>query len=839
MKQKLWVLSLLLFVIGYLSLVTEKVFSQEQESILDKILRPLPAYDPFDKPPPSHQFFPDEVHRRVRAALIDALTNREGALEEHVRFFMNRDRELKKERGSVTGLTEQAADLFTNTVQDRQRYLQAQRQLLASSPSPNQRKLIEARLRNDDLTQAAELLRTNTTNRWGGVLNRLLSSVDLISILSGSYVGAAVDSAVSQWVAGDWGDMSIEERKALTLYREHLKRYPDDPQNGEVQKRVEYLEKKRKRVVAQKQITLAKEASAKGETSLAEFHYGIAGFLESSAPEVEQGLNQLRDRSHQQEEYIKRGLLVATRERAPNPAEDRDTRELLYALSLRNPERIEAHARAIEGAYRGKGMAESARDARAVALEIKGQHEEAKKILKEIADSSLDPHEKRRAKLLMENRDYNLLASFHDARSQHRLQTVKYVILGDDFLKRNLLYGTAPLIASGPAGAGSLAAANVIMIGTNLFEALTSNPISYQSIIDKGEAYIRSHPQAESASEVYEILAETYEEVGMYDKAIAYRKMSGKAPEKQIKQIADLSEKAAKALLKAAANSRDRSGQEAYLRKILVDYPDTAAGKEAAQKLAALAKIETQRLRISKKFLMENPELYGPEGLSLKPTLFDENLSNMELADEGVSLLTERELLLHFKTPWGLQSQAYPIEKESSEIFQATLRRKNYEIAMGDVNERAKGSPGGIDGLPPPRPRGELDKKETETGDAAMTLVREAAIPPTDSPRVLHHQLLSETEKDSGSKWKLPAIQGSLSASRFDLSGSLPAALSQNRLSVGADEKSPFAGLQLSIPLLQGFIPVDFLVQGGPGRLSLFPKIHLSKDQFPDKELYR
>jgi len=56
---------------------------------------------------------------------------------------------------------------------------------------------------------------------------------------------------------------------------------------------------------------------------------------------------------------------------------------------------------------------------------------------------------------------------------------------------------------------------------------------------------------------------------------------------------------------------------------------------------------------------------------------------------------------------------------------------------------------------------------------------------------------------------------------------------------VGTDEKSPFAGVQLPIPLLQGFIPVDFLLQARPGRFSVFPKIHQFKDQGDDGELYR
>ncbi|MBI2368120.1 MAG: hypothetical protein HYV01_24365, partial [Deltaproteobacteria bacterium] len=46
-------------------------------------------------------------------------------------------------------------------------------------------------------------------------------------------------------------------------------------------------------------------------------------------------------------------------------------------------------------------------------------------------------------------------------------------------------------------------------------------------------------------------------------------------------------------------------------------------------------------------------------------------------------------------------------------------------------------------------------------------------------------------------------------------------------------------GVELPIPLLQGFIPVDFMVQGRPGGFSVYPKIHLGKDSGADPELYR
>ena len=136
--------------------------------------------------------------------------------------------------------------------------------------------------------------------------------------------------------------------------------------------------------------------------------------------------------------------------------------------------------------------------------------------------------------------------------------------------------------------------------------------------------------------------------------------------------------------------------------------------------------------------------------------------------------------------------------------------------------------------------RGERDRKDEqpeERDDTTFTLIREAG--GLSYPKVLDHQLLSDNERDPGSKYKLPPIQGSISASRFSMIGTLPTGLWGNQVAVGTDQKSAFAGVQLPIPLLQDFIPVDFMVQGRPGGLSVYPKIHMGQNSGEDPELYR
>ena len=79
---------------------------------------------------------------------------------------------------------------------------------------------------------------------------------------------------------------------------------------------------------------------------------------------------------------------------------------------------------------------------------------------------------------------------------------------------------------------------------------------------------------------------------------------------------------------------------------------------------------------MSKQFLLENPELVGPGGLGLKSSLFDGNAKNLELADRGVNLTGDNELLVYYQTSSGVRSQRYSLPGQTAERFFAALRKK-------------------------------------------------------------------------------------------------------------------------------------------------------------------
>src|SRR5207249_11243621 len=97
-----------------------------------KIRNSLSEFDRFEKPPARQQYFPDAIGKRAREALIDALTQPKEPLEDHLKFFKAQDAQLHKHHGAATGLSEGVQDLINNTIQDRERYLAAQKQALRS-----------------------------------------------------------------------------------------------------------------------------------------------------------------------------------------------------------------------------------------------------------------------------------------------------------------------------------------------------------------------------------------------------------------------------------------------------------------------------------------------------------------------------------------------------------------------------------------------------------------------------------------------------------------------------------------------------------------------------------
>src|SRR6267142_1166829 len=444
--------ALSLIILGSAQPWPEPCNAQDREQVLDKILNPMPDYDPFEKStaaPP--QFFPDAVDKRSRELLIDALTNHQESLKDHLQFFKQQDSQLRKEYSTATGLTERALDLVNNTIQDRQRYLAAQQEALKNTSAPERKKYLQSIIDNDDLNQADDLMRQSATNQWGGVLNRMLSSVDLAGVASGNYIGAAAETVISQVYALTDPDMAIEERRALSRHLDHLKRFPNDPRNAEILRQVEGIEGKKKSVLVKKQLARGDEALGKGEVERAMFYYEMASFIDPESKTAEKALQKATKLYREQQDARNKGLASG-----PQGSFSSDQEQ------------------DVEKKHHAKPLGDAALDTEAVALEIRGQHEAAKRIIDQLARSSKNPDLQKRAAALLGSPEYNLLGTFQDARNERRVESVKYVLLGEDLLKKSLIYSAGAMAAAGPGAAVTLGIVNAMLLGNNLANVISN-----------------------------------------------------------------------------------------------------------------------------------------------------------------------------------------------------------------------------------------------------------------------------------------------------------------------------------------------------------------------------
>src|SRR5262249_25802870 len=150
--------------------------------------------------------------------------------------------------------------------------------------------------------------------------------------------------------------------------------------------------------------------------------------------------------------------------------------------------------------------------------------------------------------------------------------------------------------------------------------------------------YLDLHPNGDHAEEVRGWL-ESYEgERG--DHVAALHVAEAREP---VPDLAPLRQEAAKQTLEVA-----RKEQRLDLRAGMLDggvqrFPETKAAGEARDLLREeIEKATPQRISVRRGFLLENPEVAGPRGFGISPTLLDGDPRNGELHPDGVALIGGR-----------------------------------------------------------------------------------------------------------------------------------------------------------------------------------------------------
>jgi tetratricopeptide (TPR) repeat protein len=579
------------------------------------------------------------IEERIRLVLIHRLEEQAVVLDGDVAALEREDKDRRAAGLAPTGLTDDVRYLAAGLLPTRDSQREALKDVLRERPDPIIKHLAEHRLEEDDAAKADQLLVDDRHNRRVTVLNEAVRPLGIFSgaaiaavinpfMLAGSAADSIITTAVNLW---NYNRLSTPEREALARYRSLLEREPRTRDAPEIAQAMRRLGTKRAAALCADTIRLGKKALDDHDLNHATYYLRSAGQIDGCQGKADDLLDDLKEA---------RAVKAAHEEAATWPVDDPpqpsstpeldDYHALLVATALADPgQMIEAASRFRER-HEDSPFLPSARYAIAVARHLGGHADEGRAALAALAEDD-DSSAGRHAAAILASADYSRLDAIGDAERQHGRNVVRYVLLGGRMDGRTALYSAAQFGAEGIHAAQSFGIFNVIGVATRAWQSWRKDPVSNQTIIDRGEEFLAREPNSPQAADVHARLADAYERAGTYDRALLHYRST---PDPSQKRITKLESAMADHLLEEAEKD---SNNPVLLSGIVDHYPTTDAADKARKRLAD--RPADGELTLDRELLLAHPALLAPDALDIDARLLDGDRDNGELADGGVVLV--------------------------------------------------------------------------------------------------------------------------------------------------------------------------------------------------------
>jgi len=537
------------------------------------------------------------------------------------------DRRLSGER--PTGLVPFAYDVRNAALPSARAYKQASEKLLERNDlEPALRTRLEQTVSDDPLELANARMHEAHVITYGSVFNALAQPASHAMTTGYKAAIGVARALVGLFVAWHTSEeLTLQERQALVQWHRYLAENPNAPDAAELRERVRDAEAAWNRTQRDRALRAARSALKHDHPELALVAAERAlrfvpedPAAQALAREARQGLEQARANQFRSYE-------------APTTLEplDRDAAALARALLAPHGD-VRGAAQRVLARGKESPYADEAQYALAIAAGERGDDDGMWRALQSLAEQ--DPRRSnmaRHAAATSDDPEQNLYDAFSRARTHDRAEQVGWIFLGP--------------LANGPREHDLPRPVEWLIELPTFFDALSSFPnrlVQYPWISPwpfgrEPAAYARSYlahrPQGAHAAEVREWLKGYEISRGNWVGALEVAEQGGGG------DVASLREKAAAQALESAKKERDRDFRSALLRRIAREFHDTDAGREAGTLARKEAQEATpQRIRLSRGFLKENPQVWGSAGLGLRAELLDGDLHNGELHPKGVIL---------------------------------------------------------------------------------------------------------------------------------------------------------------------------------------------------------
>jgi len=568
-----------------------------------------------------------------------------------------------------TGLLPVSLDLRNTLLDDRRAYRKASRHLLERDDiEPDLRTRLEIFRDDDPLKLADDRMRDAFMIDFGRAFNALSEPLGR-SIMTHQLAPYRLGRSLVNYAITLYSQeaLTLQRRQALAHWKEFLKRNPDAPEAEEILPRVQKSQARWLRTQRDRALRVSGKALDLGKIRLSLVY---ADRALRHMPEDRRAA-ELRD------EAAKRLIEIRENQRRSLGASENDpaggqpdaARALALALLLPDSD-LTGAARRLHDADPAGPLADEAFFAEAMARGEAGDEDAMWEALEELA--AADPERSnmaRHAAALVANPKVNTYGAFRAARSNDRWNRAKWVFLGPFYggMPDRGLPGPLEWLVDAPSIAETLFATPMRLINVPWAGALPSARVA--ATFARGR--LAREPHGAHNEEVRDWLEAYEKKRGNWMAALS---TAEQRPDADLRDLAELREKAAEQYLRAALREKSLSLRISMYRQLGVTYPGSRAARVAGE--LARREVDTataQRIRISRGFLEENPALAGPEGLGLRGELLDDDPSNAELHPEGVTLLGARTVEVSYLARSGDEDD--PAQRVRENVSEERLAR--------------------------------------------------------------------------------------------------------------------------------------------------------------------
>jgi hypothetical protein len=536
-----------------------------------------------------------------------------------------------------TGVLPYALDARNATLDDTLAYRRAAEALLRRKDlDPALRARIRQEVADDPLRLADARLHDARMRRVGRAVNALSEALGRSAFNSFMFPVRVVRSMIGVAVAEHQDDeLTAPERQALAHWKRFIEEEPNTPEASVLLERVDSAQVRWFRTQRDRNLRRARTALEENDAPLA---VALAERALRYAPEDRQATRLLREAENR--------LSVWRGNRVRN-LETTDTDSILQrklAVALLLPDgQIEKRARALLEVHPRGSLADEATFALAIAAGDSGREAPMWERLQEIAELGDDrSNMARHARAALFSTEQNPYRGFRSARGAQTWSKLRWLFLGplaegarDRDLARPLEWAIeVPTVVNVVSGLPNR------LIRYPFMEPTTRVP----SVLAR--RYLERYPNGEHAAAVRSWLEDFEASRGNYFGALRLAKSAADAEEGH---LAKLRIKASEQALEAARREKRRDVRMSLLKKIAREFQGTEAGRQAGEQAREeIEKGTPQQIQVTRAFLLENPEVAGPEGFALRPGLLDGDLENGELHPAGITFLGGRVLQFAF-----------------------------------------------------------------------------------------------------------------------------------------------------------------------------------------------